>query len=118
VIRLSKYDEFIDGKHTFNVKGIDTTIYAEPEDYAEFVKKVQSFKNDKMVDMSWVVSFTKKLAVKADPSLRDDKGFDRYLWASALELPDKLMIAFRMTSKEELEELKKQAKSEVKKNED
>ena len=70
-------------------------------------------KGNKELDFDWFIDFVYELACKADDTYtaKEKKGLKRFLWSSSLKLPDRLLIAFRMMTEEELANQKKQAEA-------
>lgn len=118
---VTRYDKYLDGKSVITMGGVDNTIWADTKDYAEFVKLVSRFKENQ--DLEPFVKFAMKLIKKgtdqsevAEPKF--DEALERYLWKNVTTLPDELTIAFGLTSREKLDQLRKDAEEAMLKKKD
>jgi len=120
---MSRYDEFVSGKHVVEMGGVKNELWADPEDYAEFIKEISDMRRKEELDFEWLVNFTAKLIKKGTPKEevnepKFDEGLENYLWRHVKELPNELMVAFRMATRDELEKLEEQAIGQINKKKD
>lgn len=117
---MSRYDEFVSGKKTIILGGIENDMWADPEDYNEFAKIATE--NQKDPDLNRIIDFAVKIISKGTPKEEVaeptfEEGLRRFLWENVKDLSTELLIAFKFTTRSEIKRLEKQAEDKFKKKE-
>jgi len=105
---MGKYGNIV-GKYEFNIGGLELEIEPLVGDGRKFLKLVSKANEDKGLLFDNFFGFVKELISRKLPPENNEeiKELELYVDTNLLSLLNEMMVAFGMTTKEELEQQKK-----------